>query len=474
MAGRKRLSYLGVVFALALVIAACGNSDDSSDDGGSDETTTSAADSSGTTAGEDDEASEDGAGEDADTDTFVAIEGVPGVSDEEIAFSVVGIKEGNPLGTCILDCYVDGIQAFFDYQNEQGGVFGRDLVIGEVLDDELANNQARSVEIISNDDSFGVFQATLFASGWGDLDDAGIPTFVWNIHAAESAGREAIFGQTASLCVDCLGRALPNEAQSIGATKVAALGYGVTENSKVCAQSNFKAFEKYGPEIGAEAVYLNDQMEFGLPGGVATEVSAMIDAEVDFVTSCMDLNAMKTLAQEFDRQGYLEEVTMHHPNSYNHAFVAENAALFEGDFVGPGGFIPYEADGEGTDLALVRERFEDGGIELSEHAMIGWINAREAFDAISGAGAEFDQQSAIDALNSETSYNAGGLIPSIDWTTQHEPESADGEGGATLECSAAVVIVDGEFETFASPETPWNCWDNSNDDWTEPEQLAAP
>ncbi|MCH7788625.1 MAG: ABC transporter substrate-binding protein [Acidobacteria bacterium] len=457
MLGRKRLSVLGLLAVFALVGAACG--DDDSGDGGGDETTTSAADSSETTA--------------AEGDAFPTIEGVPGVSDDEIAFSVVGIKEGNPLGTCILDCYVDGIQAFFDYQNEQGGVFGRDLVIGEVLDDELANNQARSVEIIANDNSFGVFQATLIASGWGDLDDAGIPTFVWNIHAAESAGREAIFGNVASLCIDCLGRALPYEAQSIGATKVAALGYGISENSKVCAQSSYKAFEKYGPEIGAEAAYLNDQMEFGLPGGVATEVSAMIDAEVDFVTSCMDLNAMKTLAQEFDRQGYIDKVTLHHPNSYNHGFVAENAALFEGDFVSPG-FIPYEADGEGTDLALVLERFEASGIELTEHAMVGWINAREAFDAISGAGEEFDQQSAIDALNSETSYSAGGLIPSIDWTTQHEPQSADGGGGPALECSAAVIIVDGVFETFASPETPWNCWDNSNRDWTEPEQIATP
>ena len=125
---------------------------------------------------------------------FVAIEGVPGVSDDEISVAVVGIREFNPLGTCILDCYLTGVQAYFDYVNDGGGIYGRDLVIGETHDDQLLLNQQAALEIISDNKSFASFQATLNASGWGDLHEAGIPSFTWNIHSTESADRDTIFG----------------------------------------------------------------------------------------------------------------------------------------------------------------------------------------------------------------------------------------------------------------------------------------
>jgi len=69
--------------------------------------------------------------------TFVPLEGVPGVDDEEIAFAVIGIRTNNPLGTCILDCYLDGIEAYFAFRNAEGGLFGRELSVSYVLDDEL-------------------------------------------------------------------------------------------------------------------------------------------------------------------------------------------------------------------------------------------------------------------------------------------------------------------------------------------------
>ena len=59
----------------------------------------------------------------------------------------------------------------------------------------------------------------------------------------------------------------------------------------------------------------------------------MKEAGVDFISTCIDLNGMKTLAQELDRQG-MGDVTMLHPNTYNQQFVKDNADLFEGDYVG--------------------------------------------------------------------------------------------------------------------------------------------
>ena len=168
---------------------------------------------------------------------FVSLEGVPGVTDDEISVAVVGIKQNNPLGTCILDCYVTGIQSYFDFINDSGGIYGRRLVIDEVLDDQLFLNQQHALKVIADNSSLAVFQATLLASGWGDLNDAGIPIFAWNIHGADSVNRDAIFGNLVIGCPTCTVRGFPWIVSQAGASRVALLGYGITETSKVCARA---------------------------------------------------------------------------------------------------------------------------------------------------------------------------------------------------------------------------------------------
>src|SRR5918996_1092983 len=151
-----------------------------------------------------------------DRDTFVPISGVPGVTDDEIRYSVIGTEAGNPLGTCILDCYLAGIEAYFAFRNSEGGIYGRELVVSEVLDDELSNNQVRALDVISANDTFGNFNATLAPLGWGDLDQAGVPTYVWGIHGNEMADRNHIFGHIQGPCSECTGRGVPSVVEQAG------------------------------------------------------------------------------------------------------------------------------------------------------------------------------------------------------------------------------------------------------------------
>src|SRR3954469_10256908 len=148
---------LVLVLALAMVLAACGSSDKSS----------STKEQSKVSA--------------------------PGVTDSEIRFAAFGTNSNNPLGTCVLDCYVDGIKAYFAWRNSEGGVNGRKLVLSKSLDDELGKNQVRALEIVGANDVFGAFSATQVASGWKDIADAGIPLYTWSIHP-ESNGLEGVFG----------------------------------------------------------------------------------------------------------------------------------------------------------------------------------------------------------------------------------------------------------------------------------------
>lgn len=445
----------------ALAAAACSNSDETTTDGGA---TTPTAASSVTTAPTDSGSATTAAA--SDRDVFVPISGVPGVSDDEIGFAVIGTRSNNPLGTCILDCYLDGIKAYFDFRNSEGGIYGRNLVVNQELDDELGANQARALEVISNDDSFGVFNAALVSSGWGDLENAGIPTYVWGIQAADEANRPHIFPSTAQLCFDCTSHLMPYAVKQAGATKVATIGYGASENSKVCTSAAQASVERYSADIGAEVVYFNDNLAFGLPSGIGPEVSAMKDAGVDFISTCIDLNGMKTLAQELHRQG-MDDVTLYHPNTYNQQFVAEADPLFEGDFVSVS-FLPFEADTAGSTLGDFLTWMEKAGKVPTELAMTGWINASVAFEGLLAAGPEFDRQKVTDATNALTADTAGGLMRPTNWSTAHTPYTddtrpADRQG----ECVMAVRVENGKFVTVAPPDTPWLCW--SSTDWAEPE-----
>lgn len=448
---RRRRRLLAVLAVGGLVLAACGNSGD--DDDEATPTTVSTDETTDTTA-----ASEE----------FVPVD-APGVTDDEIRFAAFGTDSNNPLGTCNLACFVDGIEAYFAFRNSEGGVHGRQLVLSTVLDDELVNNQQRALEILSADDTFGAFSATQLPSGWANFADAGVPLYVWAIHFAEMAGRDSIFGNAGVQCTTCSARFGMYAAHEAGATTIASLGYGVSSASKDCASSNRTSIERYGDELGLTLGYFNDNLDFGLPNGIGPEVTAMKQAGVDFVMACIDLNGQKTLAQELERQG-MGDVTMLHSNTYDQAFVRAAGDLFEGDFIGVG-FRPFEADPAGSQLADFQQWMEETGSELTEPAMVGWIDADLAYQGLVAAGPDFDRASVIAATNQITDFTAGGLIPPIDWSRQHEAPTEDDRAthGSAEDCFAYVQVEGGELSLVGDPEAPWVCWDGTTRDWSDPE-----
>lgn len=440
----RMLSVLLIV--LALVAAACG-SDDDDDEAGGDSTEPGGA--------------------------SVKLTGVPGVTDTEIRFAAFGTNSNNPLGTCVLDCYVDGVKAYFAYRNDDGGIHGRKLVLSKELDDELGKNEVRALEITSANDVFGAFGATQFASGWKTMADAGIPMAVWNIHPVEGA-RDTIFKPNGSICINCPSRSQALAMKLADGTKAGVLGYGISENSKKSAQNARVSIEKYSDDIGgAEVTYFNDQLPFGLPNGVAPEVTAMKRAGVDFIIASIDLNGMKTIAQELSRQG-MADVKMYHPNTYDHDFVKAAGDLFEGDIVATT-FRPFEGDVAGSALGTYKEWMEETGSKLTEISMWGWIGADMFYRGLEEAGPNFDRAKLIAAVNGTEDYTADGLISPLDFGRQHiAPTPEDpATNGPQFDCVALVRVVDGEFELVSEDaKKPFFCWSNENRDWSEPESRS--
>ena len=434
--GLRALSALLVV--LALVAVACGSDDDEK------------------------------TGSDKPSGGGAKITGVPGVTDTEIRFASFGTNSNNPLGTCVLDCYDDGIKAYFAYRNDEGGVHGRKLVLSKELDDELGKNKDRALEIVSANDVFGAFSATQIASGWADISKAGIPMWTWSIHP-EGQNHDNIFGYLGATCYDCTGRFLPWTIKHAKATKVASLGYGVSQNSKLCAQGLKKSLELYGDDVGgASVVYLNDDLPFGLANGVAPEVTAMKRLGVDFVSTCIDLNGAKTFSQEMERQG-MGDVPIFHPNTYNQAFVKAAGKLFVGDYIGVS-FRPFEAKANDA-LANFKKYMDKEGAELTEIAMIGWLNAELAYEGIEAAGENFDRDKAVAATNKLTEWSADGLIDPVDWSRQHAPPTQEdlATHGPAKDCFVIVQVNESsELEVVGDAAKPWKCWPGDTRDWSEP------
>ncbi len=442
---KPRLRSLAVLVALvSLMAAACSNA---SNGGDSASPSTSASSGGGTST-------------------------APGVTSDEIRFSSIGTNSNNPLGTCVLECFDQGIKAYFDYRNSQGGIDGRKLVLSKELDDQLSKNQEKALEVTTANDTFGTFSAAQLASGWETLAKAGIPTYVWAINPAQATGHPEIFGNREVVCIDCLRRSGAYAAKLAGAKKVATLGYGVSDNSKLCAQSAADSVKEYSSDIGgAEVAYTNDSLAFGLPNGIAPEVTAMKDAGVDFIVGCIDLNGMKTLGQELQRQG-MSDVTMLHTNTYDQQFVSQAGGIFDGDYIGAQ-FLPFEATGNDM-LSAYKEWMGKNGSPLTEIAMVGWINADLAYQGIKAAGPDFDRQKVIDATNQMTEYTAGGLIPPIDWTRQHTAPTKDDPAthGPKYDCFAFVKVESGNFVLAGDPDKPWACWPGDTWDWSEPTAMS--
>ena len=468
---RRLHGLFALLLTFALFAAACGNSGDDDETSTDDSTTTTAAPDDGddpdTTQPDTTEPDTD----EVDRDTFVPIEGVPGVSDEEITVAVLGLREGNPLGTCILDCYLNGIEAYFDYQNSLGGVFGRQLVVGDVLDDELVQHQTKALEIIADENAFAVFSASLTSTGLTDLDAAGVPTYNWGIQAPLNNGGLNLFPHLGVLCADCTGRAIPYQMSLKGATTAVSLGYGVSPESQNCSRTNARAIELYGDDLGISVAKVYDDLEFGLNNGVAPQVTEWISLGVDFVASCLDLNGMKKIAEELERQGVRDQITLQHPNTYDAGFVAEAGNLFDGDFVSAQ-FTPFEF-AELPAIALYNEWVGPRNGPTAEQTMIGWMNAMLFVDGLIATGPEFDRASLVETTNTEfTAYTYNGLTFPLDWSRQHNSASDEDRvtNGAVQECTTLVQMQDGAFVTVT--EQPWLCWPQEDRSWQEPVETT--
>jgi ABC-type branched-subunit amino acid transport system substrate-binding protein len=294
-------------------------------------------------------------------------------------------------------------------------------------------NNLREVQALLQEDN--VFAAvgmnTLidFSAGSQALAQNGIPTFGWNINT--DWNKSNLFGNTGALCIGCVGVDVPWMAKQLGKKTIGVLAYNV-DNSKNCADGVRKSFAKYP---SAKIGFYTDSLSFG-DTDFSVEVGKMKDAGVDFITTCMDTNGVLNIAKEARKQSL--DAIQYLPNGYDQAFMKANGQFFEGSIVRVP-FVPFETKPRPTGLDEYLTWMEKQGDTPDEYTTYGWINAAMLVEGLRGAGPNFTQQKVVAALNTMKADTAGGMVPPIDWTTQHT------DATPPLGCAAFVKVVNGKF-----------------------------
>ena len=156
-------------------------------------------------------------------------------------------------------------QARIDRENAQGGVHKRKIATEIVDDGGSTNNLQAAQDLVQNRSVFAVVNNSSFAFlSYRFLQEQGVPMLGGGFDGTYYAqpGNEDLISMLGNSTVaqGVVYTNLPKVMKQLGATKVAALAYGVSASSTAAAQ-NLQKFAV--PELGLEAVYTNTTVEFG-------------------------------------------------------------------------------------------------------------------------------------------------------------------------------------------------------------------
>jgi branched-chain amino acid transport system substrate-binding protein len=384
----------------------------------------------------------------------IPLTAVQGVTNTQINVAVITAGT-NPLAGDYTR-FADGIQAYFDMINAEGGIYGRKLVISSEHDDQFVNDEQTVKASLAQDHVFATFIATALFTGAPDIaaSNPAMPTFMWNINQ-EFAGIRNLFGSMGAICFTCQSQLDPYIAQQEHISRVAVLAYGGIAASKNYAEGVKASFAKYP---SANVAYFDPNLQVA-QADLSGEVAQMKQKHVQLVFTSIDQNETLILGKEIAKQ-HLDAV-QYVNNLYDPQFVHDNARYLEGDLV-----APQFAALENTPQPPVEQEFVKwmgkSGKPVSELPGYGWIDALQFVEGLKLAGPNFSQPKVIDSLNQDTHFDADGMIVPIDWTKQHnEPGGPNGTANqyaGKYQCVSLTEVHDGKFvPLLTEPGKPWVC-----------------
>jgi ABC-type branched-subunit amino acid transport system substrate-binding protein len=412
--GTKSLGYVGVVLAVALAVAACGSSKSSS-------SSSAAAGGGGTSSS----SSSSGGSNGGST--------APGVTATSITFGT-----HQPLTGPAAPGYSEiapASQAFFNYVNANGGVYGRKINL--VIKDD-AYNPTNTVNV--------VHQLVLQSNVFGIFEGLGTPTHTKVVGFLNASRIPDIFVASGCPCWDD------------GTKQPYTFGWqpNYTIEGKILGQYIKQHFA--GKKIGV--LYQDDDFGQGGLAGIKDEVpaSSIVSAQPyqpGVTTLAPQITAIKSAKADvlvdftvpiYTAIGQLTSFTL----GYKPQLVVSNVGI---DPTTVGGLLKSISKGKASGTALIEGAVTDGYLPSTADTSNPWIalfkkihdqydakapwdgnveygmaNAYTLVQALKAAGPKLTRQSLINAINSKgSSWTGPGLVPFRYSTSDH-----GGYGGAAI------------------------------------------
>jgi branched-chain amino acid transport system substrate-binding protein len=135
-------------------------------------------------------------------------------------------------------------------------------------------------------------------------------------------------------------------------------------------------------------------------------------------------------------------------NAYDQERIERNANVADGNYLYTL-FMPFESASKPEGLKLYEKWLKRSGGKRTENSLYGWLNADLFVTGLKAAGPDFTRQKLLDAVNQLKDYDAGGILPGVDWTKAHQQGP---------NCYSWLKIQDGKFKpVFAKSGKPFLC-----------------
>jgi branched-chain amino acid transport system substrate-binding protein len=339
-------------------------------------------------------------------------ESTPGVTAKAVTLGFINSQTG--VAAPVVKNAHKACEARVDAQNAEGGVNGRKINL-EVIDDKSsAANLTAAKDLVENRKVFAVINQSPFGFlNYRYVRDAGVPYI--------GAGNEGTFfydeGNENVISTLADGSPVPGLAydtatkmmKKLGATKVAAIGYGASQSSS----ENARATETYAAEAqGLEPTYLNTNLDFGstdvgpvvlgIKNSGADGLYLPLDSDTNFaIVQGLQQNGVEMKANVL-ATGYSQDL-LDQPIVKT---ITPNDVMFTG-------YRPVELGGAAVKKFQSNlEKYADLTGVPDYGTYTGYIACDLAIVGLKNAGKDLTRQGFVDAIRNTNggSYNGAGLL----------------------------------------------------------------
>lgn len=332
-----------------------------------------------------------------------------------------------------------GVEAYFNMINDEGGIYGRKIDLAYKLDDASSSSQdVDQFRALIQDNVFAVVGvATPSFAGASVVISNDVPTFGMDINTQWNYAKN-LFGQDGSY----LSFAAPQVevaylAQQVHATKAAVFAYSVAQSQQGC-QGAINGLKEFGIQI------VEQDINIPPPAVDLTADAQRAKASgAQFIVSCMDLSGNLVLSQALHQIG-LGQVTQYWLDGYDQSALDNpaNNELMQGVYLvlqhapfSVGITDPQSYPGMALYLKELNKYFPNA--QPSEASLDGWINADLFVKGLKLAGKNPTREKLINAINSITNFTAGGILAPVNWTQAHS--------SAGMTCISYVQVQGDQF-----------------------------